>query len=66
MWSLRLIGKSALAQESDEGQVIFANFSFSFFLLAPTGALIVIMVYRISAAATAATFSDFQSVQKCN
>ena len=27
LWSLRLIGKSALAQESDEGQVKFANFS---------------------------------------
>ena len=34
-------------------------------LLAPTGALIVIMVYYISAAA-AATFSDFHSVHQCN
>ena len=34
-------------------------------LLAPTGALIVMMVYYISAAATAATFPDFHSVHWC-
>ena len=34
----------------------------NYIFLAPTGALIVIVVYYISAAAAVATFSDFHSV----
>ena len=53
-------------QKQKRSTFIWLYLNISEELLAPTGALIAMMVYYISAAAAAATFSDFHSVHQCN